>query len=425
MPLAKIFCNEKHKDVLLNDYGKSWESLRRVAHKTIRNYAKTQALSEVVANNVRQMVDSIITTEGIGKPFPAKLYAYNLFANILGSVVFSEKFDIEQPELKKFKYITTDFQTDLGSSMFVYEFIPIVRYFMANPLAKYEQYFNEMKNFTRNIYQKHSKTYNSKNLRDFCDILIAAKHEAIADDKQSAQYFTDDNLLATLSDLFIGGVETSQSTFLWIMLFMAYYPDYQDKLHNEISHEIGDRVPVIEDKSLLNYTLAFVSEILRYKNPAPMGVFHKALVDSKLGEHPVPEGTSLLVHQSWIMMDPKHWTNPDKFEPERFLDEHGQYLQTKFAAYMPFSCGRRICPGETLAINDLFLILVNFLQLTKDYRIELHTEHGENTRDVIEPDLSTQALAPVVAIDGDYCGIKCEPNVRQVTYFTGKPISSS
>ncbi|CAG2113217.1 unnamed protein product, partial [Medioppia subpectinata] len=374
--LGSIFSNEQHRAVVFDDYGHSWESLRRISHTTIRKYAKTKALSEVVAENVSEIIDKIVATEGIGKPFRPKLYVYNIF-------------DIEQPELKKFKYITSDFQTDLGNTLFLYEFIPVMRYFMANPLIKYKQYFDEMMKYSRNIYQTHDKTYDSKNLRDFCDILIAAKHESIAEDKQTAPYFTDDNLPAVLIELFMAGTETTHATFQWLLLFMAYKPEYQDKLSAEINREIGDRVPVVEDKSRLNYTLAFISEILRHKNPFPIGVFHKALVNSKIGGYPVAQNTQVVLHQQAIMKDAKHWKNPDKFEPERFLDENGQFIQTKPVAYMPFSYGRRICPGESLAINDLFLVLalVRFIQLTSDYRIELHSEHGDPTPDVLEPDL--------------------------------------
>ncbi|CAG2119370.1 unnamed protein product, partial [Medioppia subpectinata] len=303
------------------------------------------------------MVDNIITNEGIDKPFQTRHYAYDLFASILGSIMYSEKFDNEHPALKKYKYLTIDYIPEVGSAMMMYEFVPMSKYFMADPLAKYKSYFNELLVYTRDIYQKHDKTYDSNSLRDFCDILIAAKHEAIADDKQSAQYLIDDNLLVTLIDMFIAGVDTSQITLMWILLYLAYYPHYQDKLHSEISFELGGREPVAEDIPRLNYTLAFVSEILRHRNVAPMGVFHKTLADCKLGDFSVPRNTQVLVHQFGIMKDAKYWTNADRFEPERFLDEHGQFIQTNPTAYMPFGCGRRICPGRALAINDELLVL--------------------------------------------------------------------
>ncbi|CAG2112817.1 unnamed protein product, partial [Medioppia subpectinata] len=372
--LGSIYCNAKHKDVIYDDY-----IYIKIDN---RKYAKSKALSELVDHNVCQMVRRIIAdNEGMDRPFSSHDYVYDVFANILASIVFSEKLDSEQAELKMLKYITSDFQTDLGNTLFLYEFIPVLRYFMANPLIKYKQHFDHLMDYTRNIYQKHDQTYDGNNLRDFCDILIAAKHDAIADDKRTAPYFTDDNLPAVLIDMFTAGTETSQTTFQWILLYLAYYPNYQDKLRAEISREIGDRVPVVDDKCRLNYTMAFISEILRHRNPLPIGLFHKTMVNTKLAGHSIPENTKIVLNQYSILTDPKHWENADVFEPERFLDNGGEFIRTKPAAYIPFSYGRRICPGETLAINDIFLVL-----LTNDYRIELYNEHGrENNLNQLEP----------------------------------------
>ena len=56
-----------------------------------------------------------------------------------------------------------------------------------------------------------------------------------------------------------------------------------------------------------------------------------------------------------------------QFIPERFLDSEGRYMTTRPKAYIPFGVGRRVCLGEKLAIADLFLVLVTFLQSTQDY----------------------------------------------------------
>ncbi|CAG2103882.1 unnamed protein product, partial [Medioppia subpectinata] len=283
-----------------------WESLRRVSHKAIRS----KELPTLVNHSVKRMIDQMIDREGTDRPFSPML------------------FDIEQTELRKFKYISTDFLTDLGNSLYLYEFIPVIRYFMANPLIKYKRYFKELLAYTREIYIKHDKTHDPNNLRDFCDILIAAKHEAIADDKQTAPYFTDDNLPVALIELFSGnflwkmrtGTETTQTLFQWILLYIAVYPDYQDKLRDEISMEISDRVPVIQDKLILCYNMAFVMEMLRFRNPTPLSLFHKAFVDCKLGPYNIPKSTQVVLHQAGILMNEKYWPEPNQFKPERFLD---------------------------------------------------------------------------------------------------------
>ena len=79
------------------------------------------------------------------------------------------------------------------------------------------------------------------------------------------------------------------------------------------------------------------------------------------------------------MRDEKYWDKPNDFIPERFL-ENGKYLTTRPTAFIPFSYGRRVCLGEKLAIADLFLVLVRFLQKTSEYEIILNSNNG------LEPD---------------------------------------
>ena len=74
-----------------------------------------------------------------------------------------------------------------------------------------------------------------------------------------------------------------------------------------------------------------------------------------------------------------YWDNANEFNPDRFL-ENGKYLTTRPTAFIPFGVGRRVCLGEKLAIADLFLVLVCFLQKTCDYDIVLQSNGG------IEPD---------------------------------------
>ena len=75
------------------------------------------------------------------------------------------------------------------------------------------------------------------------------------------------------------------------------------------------------------------------------------------------------------------WDEPEKFKPERFLDENGDFIQSK--DIIPFSIGPRYCLGEKLARMEIFLFLVSIVQKFEilpptDDGILPHFEDGAN-----------------------------------------------
>ena len=77
------------------------------------------------------------------------------------------------------------------------------------------------------------------------------------------------------------------------------------------------------------------------------------------------------MHTFAIMHNPDVFDDPESFKPERFLQSNGNYLSTRHPGFIPFGMGRRICPGEKLALADLFLIIANLFQLTSGYEFVL------------------------------------------------------
>ena len=58
--------------------------------------------------------------------------------------------------------------------------------------------------------------------------------------------------------------------------------------------------------------------------------------------------------------DPVLFPEPEKYLPERHLDENGKFIKSN--KIIPFSIGSRNCLGENLARSEVFLFLVTMLQ---------------------------------------------------------------
>ena len=80
-----------------------------------------------------------------------------------------------------------------------------------------------------------------------------------------------------------------------------------------------------------------------------------------------------------IHYNEEDWPEPEKFRPERFLDEDGTLSDKRFN-FMPFGGGRRVCVGESLARSYLFLAICRFVQ---NYTISPPSD-SEFTIDTIE-----------------------------------------
>ena len=148
---------------------------------------------------------------------------------------------------------------------------------------KHKKLMQEFRNIFVKQFKAHYKDYSESVIRDFCDALISAKNDALNEGKESAQYLNDGNLGMTLLDLLAAGTDTSFHTFRWFLLLLIKYPKMGQKLRQEIESEIGDRIPTHEDRNRCHYVMAFISEILRFRNVAPTGAFHKAVVRSNIG----------------------------------------------------------------------------------------------------------------------------------------------
>ncbi|XP_053383762.1 cytochrome P450 2J4-like [Mercenaria mercenaria] len=140
-----------------------------------------------------------------------------------------------------------------------------------------------------------------------------------------------------------------------------------------VGMKCGDKVVTWADRSSLPYIEATLLEIQRMANIAPVSIPHTTDVDVTFGGYYIPRRTLIIVNLYSSNMDPRHWDQPEIFNPERFME--GGKLK-KNPALIPFSIGPRICLGESLAKMEMFLIFSNLLQRFTFCREDDNVKHS-------------------------------------------------
>ncbi|KAH9928066.1 cytochrome P450 [Fomitopsis serialis] len=144
-------------------------------------------------------------------------------------------------------------------------------------------------------------------------------------------------------------------------LAMMCHSDVQKKAQAEIDRVVGsNRLPVIADRDNLPYTKALCWEILRWRPIGPLGIPHRLAQDDTHAGYFLPKG-SVVIANIWKMLrDPRHYSNPEQFNPDRFLPREGSEPE-RDPRHIVFGFGRRVCPGSQLAETSLFLICATSL----------------------------------------------------------------
>ncbi|MEM3671398.1 MAG: cytochrome P450 [Thermoprotei archaeon] len=230
-------------------------------------------------------------------------------------------------------------------------------------LPSEKKYRNALQRVDHAINKMIEVRHSSSAEEDLLSVLTAAKdeHGVPMSDKQ----VRDEVLI-----LFTAGHETTANALTWTWYLLSQNTEARRRLEEEVDSIADADTPIgYEQIPRLEYTAKVFEESLRLYPPAWVLV-RKATEQCTIAGYPLPNGANIMLSQYLNHHNPKYFTDPEEFKPERWTKQMRESLPRY--AYFPFGGGARSCIGEPFARMEAVLVLANISSRWRMSHVEGH-----------------------------------------------------
>ncbi|KAI3691678.1 hypothetical protein L6452_31480 [Arctium lappa] len=376
-PLTALSITYGGLDVAFSSH-KHWRDMRKLLVSQVLSNANLDASRCFRTNGVRKTVNDVYSR--IGTEINVNKVAYDTEMNIVTNMLWgcSKVNDDSSDVGDGFQEVAFKIM-ELVAAPNISDFIPMLSQFdlqgRQREMLKLKEHIDRIfENVIRGRIDANSRKMEKDERRDFLQILLDEK-----DDPTSS--IDINQIKALLVDVMIGTTDTTSTMVELVMAEILYNPRVMTKVQEELTDVVGMN-NIVEESHLskLTYLDAVIKETFRLHPAFPLLVHRCPDESCMVGGYTIPKGTIVFMNAWAIHRDPKNWTNPLEFNPERFLDTKWDYKGNSFK-FLPFGSGRRICPGAPLGEKMLMNLVASFLHsfdwsLPKDEDFDLSEKFG-------------------------------------------------
>lgn len=199
--------------------------------------------------------------------------------------------------------------------------------------------------------------------------------------------FSDEKIFGNSMNMLLAGEDTTANTLAWSVHHLLDEPAAVSQLTAELDAELGDSATPQDANQAggLRFAAAVANETMRVRPVAPILVV-EANEDAVLGDIKIDTKTTVILLMRPPALSDDVMADGARFNPSRWLDPSTAETAQRKQVFMPFGSGPRICPGRSLAILEMNIVLAT---LYKNFEVERVGQSG----DVEE--LFSFAMAPV------------------------------
>ncbi|KAJ0444411.1 putative geraniol 8-hydroxylase [Helianthus annuus] len=376
VPCAVRVTDSHNTSMVWLPVGDQWRQLRRICKEHLFSVRQLDASRFLRKQKVQELLDFVHGCRMSGKPINIGETAAMTALNVLSNYIFSTDLaQYDSPSSQEFKNMVWAVMEISGAPNLA-DYFPVLRPLDPHGLLRRSKFYNKklLAIFEQHISERlHVRSTSSSyaSSEDLTDLLLN-----ISKDQNSSISLNDIRQL--LFDLFLAGTDTTSNTLEWAMAELIHNPEKMLKARAEIKKVIGNDERTFEesDISRVPYLRAIIKETLRLHHPVTFLVPHKAITDVEIKGYMVPKDAQIMCNMWAMGQDPNVWSDPQRFEPERFLDVEIDFKGRDFE-FIPFGAGRRMCPGLPLADIMLHLMLGTLI-----HKFDWKIEGGMRTQDM-------------------------------------------
>ncbi|XP_011873886.1 PREDICTED: cytochrome P450 9e2-like [Vollenhovia emeryi] len=338
--------------------GDHWREMRKLLSPSFTS-SKMKMMFELMCQCAENFVNYVVTQSGeTGKTYNMKDLLSRYSNDTVATCAFGISVDSFKHQNNEFFLLgqkAMTFDTALSFKFFMHRNFPtlakLFKLRMFGPII--EKFFCDIVSTTVKIRDEQGIVR-----PDMIQLMMETRN------KNTGPDFDINEMTAQAFVFFLAGFDTVSAAMCFMTNELGIYPDIQSKLREEINNVLRQTngKPTYEAINSMKYLDAVVNETLRIY-PIASFLDRVCVKETKLPPatpdcEPITlkPGDSVWFPTYSLHRDPKYYPQPDKFDPERFLNG-----KVDNSVYMPFGIGPRICIGNRFALMEAKVMLFYLL----------------------------------------------------------------
>uniref|UniRef100_A0A4D5RSH0 Putative cytochrome n=1 Tax=Ixodes scapularis TaxID=6945 RepID=A0A4D5RSH0_IXOSC len=340
--------------------GQHWTEHRRFVLHTLRDFCFGKLSVE---DRVHEAADRLVARlEGAaGRALDPEPVLNEAVVSVLASLLFDVPSSDDQGDLARLIRLVN------GATPFLHATLPNL-WTCATPI-ELSAGFSELQRLKRDFHAlldklvaEHERSLDESRLRDYMDVYLDERRRAMEEGSLDGSTFTIHRLKTICLDLLLSGTAPTTALLCWALKLVARHPEAQVRAQGEMDAVLAspDQLGSLFSRDNLPFTEAMVLEVHRLASVCMLAPLRTNSEETTVGGFRIRAGSRVLANLWRAHRDPDFWSEPERFDPKRFLGEDGR--PDKKDAFMPFSLGKRGCLGESLARTEAFVFLTELLK---------------------------------------------------------------